>query len=471
MKLKILIVLTSLFLLPQAKASHLLGGYIHSEWVAGNQYNITVYLFADSRSDVLPGQGVLNFGDGTSLQAPFNTDVQEISEGFNLVSLSVLHTYGGNGQYKVSYSEDFYNNGIINFQNANSIPLYISALLTISPVYTNNSSPILQLLNIQKGLKGKTQRINPVASDADNDSLSYHLIVPDQNSASKISNYRYPNDSLFYINYNTGNQDKNAQPEYSISPVTGEIVWDAPGLLGEYAIAYSIVQWRNIGGNWTNIGENQVVLIDKIFDADKEITISNHELICYDDAGEINQQFLIDKIGSSNYTLSVFTDLPGAILNNQVAMSTGILEFPINDSFTLDLTVPDSLELIPYRPYRVILSIATPNETVTSSWAFAIGCQELPDNITPEPIVIDEENACKSLVVYPNPSNQQFINICIPNISESNRILRITDLKGRKLLEQVFSQTSSMLTVDIGALKTGLYIVQIGEMTAKFVVE
>ncbi|GAA5026823.1 hypothetical protein GCM10011506_12820 [Marivirga lumbricoides] len=472
MKWKLILCIFSFLAFHQSKASHLLGGYIHSEWISGNLYEITVYLFVDSKSDVGAASGILSFGDGTSLQAPFNSKTKEISEGFNLVSFVVAHTYSGSGTYTISYSEEFYNNGIINFQNSNSIPLYFSSSLLVSPVSRTNSSPLLKLTTIQRGLKGIIQRTNPVAYDADDDSLSYELIIPEQSNSSPIISYRYPNDSLFYINFSRGNQEKNGKPEYSISPITGEIIWDAPDLLGEYAIAYKIIQWRKLGGDWQNIGENQVILIDKIVDADKEIDISTSDLNCYETASQIDKQLIIENNGSTNDTLRVFTDLPGLVLNNQIAKENEFTEFQVNGPFTLSVRLPDSVAFTSFKPYRVILSISTPYQTVTSSWAFALGCEELPENISPDPIIREEKPNCEEMVIYPNPSNhRQYLQVCLPSISETNSVVRIIDLKGRKLLEQDITQSTSQLTLDVSYLKPGFYFLQVGKMSAKFVVE
>ncbi|MEM6526236.1 MAG: hypothetical protein AAF693_20750 [Bacteroidota bacterium] len=65
------------FLTVPAQASHLLGGYLTYRWVGGNQYEITVILFTDDNSGVEAGDGILDFGDGTSQIGRFEFEIEK----------------------------------------------------------------------------------------------------------------------------------------------------------------------------------------------------------------------------------------------------------------------------------------------------------------------------------------------------------------------------------------------------------
>ncbi len=63
---------------------------------------------------------------------------------------------------------------------------------------------------------------------------------------------------------------EQVQPTFSIDPVTGTITWDAPGAIGEYNIAFHIIEWRFKNGQWVQMGyvrRDMQILVD---DCDNE---------------------------------------------------------------------------------------------------------------------------------------------------------------------------------------------------------
>ena len=86
---------------------------------------------------------------------------------------------------------------------------------------------------------------NPGAFDIDGDSLSYKLVVPKQFKDREVTNYSDPNDPKFYAsNFSNGNENQNGPPVFSIDAITGDLVWDSPGAMGEYNIAFIVEEWR-----------------------------------------------------------------------------------------------------------------------------------------------------------------------------------------------------------------------------------
>jgi hypothetical protein len=41
---------------------------------------------------------------------------------------------------------------------------------------------------------------------------------------------------------------------FTLDPLTGDLIWDAPGLAGQYNVAFRIEEWRKIDGRWRQIG-------------------------------------------------------------------------------------------------------------------------------------------------------------------------------------------------------------------------
>ena len=95
---------------------------------------------------------------------------------------------------------------------------------------------------------GYTYYHNPGAIDPNDDSISFEFVIPKSDLSTDVKNYRYPNDRQFYssagIDYGTGNEDQDGPPTFTIDPVTGTLTWDAPGAVGEYALAIRVIAWK-----------------------------------------------------------------------------------------------------------------------------------------------------------------------------------------------------------------------------------
>ena len=467
-KLKIQLLLLFFVGAHQLMATHLLGGYLSYRLVNRVQCEITVHLLTDTGGGDQAGEGKLDFGDGTAQVGGFDLSIEEKGGGINLVSFTVLHTYVAFGAYEISYVEPNYSMGINNIEQSSNVPFFVAARVEIGPLVQTNQSPVLPLFSHQKGISGVKQRINPAAFDADEDSLSYELIVPGQDQGTRISGYSFPNDAIFYTDFNAGNEAGDGPPVYLIDPVTGEILWDAPELLGDYGIAYKITQWRKAGNVWEDIGESEVVLMDRITDTSAEVSISGPDPQCFEEILGLQEQFIVSVPAGQTLIAQVFSDLEGGLINGTPIDSGEVLSFVLNGSLTLNFTIPTGVVLTPFKPYKVVIVVETAFETFTSSWALAVGCDNLPDGIPPRPIIRDK--TCEALQVYPNPVFRDLVKVCIPNKADRTKNLRIVDMSGKILFQQDVPPTISLLHLDVSALQPGLYMLQAGQWERRFVV-
>ena len=90
-----IIISTLLFLLTQqAFATHLLGGYIsYAQRGNSSTVDITVHLLIDATAWVNGGQGLLEFGDGTSQSGGFDISIEPLKDGVDLYRFTVPHNY------------------------------------------------------------------------------------------------------------------------------------------------------------------------------------------------------------------------------------------------------------------------------------------------------------------------------------------------------------------------------------------
>lgn len=244
-------------------ATHLRAGEITvtRESCTSLNFIITITVYTNTGSEIRFGDGVLDFGDGsTPLRTPTiqNTIRPDLGPNVGIVTFSTTHTYAGPGQYIVSYNEPNRNAGILNMFNSVDTKFYIESKISIDPFIGCDNSPRLLVPPIDKACSGAAFYHNPGAYDPDGDSLSYEFTIPKREKGIEVNNYRDPNVKEFYdrigLNYSIANEDKDGTPTFTINKTTGNIIWDAPGAPGEYNIAFIIKEWRKIAGVWVNMG-------------------------------------------------------------------------------------------------------------------------------------------------------------------------------------------------------------------------
>lgn len=250
----------------QAWATHLRAGEIIVERVNCQSltFRITVTVYTNTGSSVLFGgrigeEDILDFGDTQWELVPEtpNTLRPDLGPNIGTASYTTLHTYSGGGRYVISYREPNRNEGVLNMDNSVNTRFYLETEIIIDPFIGCNNTPSLLIPPIDQACTGVAFFHNPGAFDPDGDSLSYELVVPFSDRNLQVVRYQDPSANsprLFYTDYNTANEEGNGQPYFKIDPVDGTLEWNAPGLQGEYNIAFVIIEWRKIGNEWVKIG-------------------------------------------------------------------------------------------------------------------------------------------------------------------------------------------------------------------------
>lgn len=219
-------------------------------------FEVKIQMFTDTGSPIRFGDGELRFGDGSPVfiteEIP-NTTFPGLPE-VGFVNFTTRHTFPGPGRYTISYLEANRNEGVLNIANSVNTTFYIETQIIIDPFLGCSNTPVLLVPPVDKACTGVAFFHNPGAFDPDGDSLSYEFVVPKRAKDSNVSGYLDPNHQSFYLNFGTGNEAGTGSPTFTINPVTGTITWDAPGKVGEYNIAFKIIEWREINGTWVQQG-------------------------------------------------------------------------------------------------------------------------------------------------------------------------------------------------------------------------
>lgn len=248
----------------QSYATHIRAGEITAVRTGPLTYIFTITLYTDDCVVCAESPSVvLDFGDGTvSTEIPWNPGFPiNISPETQLNIYQVEHTFPSPGQFRVFMVEENRNADVVNVNNRNSvtIPFSVSTTILIDPSLGLNSTPVLTVDPIDLACVGQRFTHNPGAFDADDDSLSFRILVPQQSGFDDVPNYQEPNDTTFGIGTE---EDSLAIPDFTIDPVSGDLVWDAPALQGEYNIAFAIDEWRNGVLIGTVVRDMQVIVQD-----------------------------------------------------------------------------------------------------------------------------------------------------------------------------------------------------------------
>jgi hypothetical protein len=243
-------------------ATHLRAGEITVERVSCNSltFRITVTVFTNTiNTSVLFGgeDDWLDFGDGSRprlVPETPNTLRPDLGEGIATASYTIEYTYPGFGEYTISYSEPNRNEGVVNMDISVNTRFYIETKIVVDPFFGCNNTPKLLVPPIDRACTGATWFHNPGAYDPDGDSISYELVIPFRAEDQTVINYKDPSDPKFYTNYDIGNEAATGKPSFSINAADGTLTWDAPGMAGEYNIAFIVKEWRQIDGKWYSNG-------------------------------------------------------------------------------------------------------------------------------------------------------------------------------------------------------------------------
>lgn len=153
------------------------------------------------------------------------------------------HTYPGPGVYRIVVQDPNRNANIENIPGSVDVPFCITSLLVIDPQTGHNSSPQLLAPAVENACINQRWEHNPGAFDLDGDSLTYDLIPCAGFDCLPIPNFLQPNEV------------EGAGGDFYVEPTTGTVVWEVPGMAGEYNLALRIREWRDVGGQWIMVGE------------------------------------------------------------------------------------------------------------------------------------------------------------------------------------------------------------------------
>ncbi len=278
-------------------------------------FEITFTGYRDTGSNIIFGDGFMNFGDGSD-QLLISSDLfssTNVGNGIEKNVVTITHTFSAQGLYTISYRELNRNAGTLNIDNSVETPFYTESQIVIDGFIGCNQSPQLLISPVDEGCTQVAFFHNPGAFDPDGDSLSYEFTIPKQDRGVQVINYRDPNSNeagLYPNGYNTANENGNGPPTFTINAATGDVIWDAPGAEGQYNIAFKIIEWRNIAGEWLEIGyvvRDMQILIEDCDNERPELDIP--EDICVEAGTFIDESIIGTDPDNDQVKIEAFSQL------------------------------------------------------------------------------------------------------------------------------------------------------------------
>lgn len=273
---KLIFVLFIFYQATDVLATHIRAGEITARRIGctGRTYEFIITAYRDTGSDILFGNGVLSYGDGQTLSLNPDSFFRKelIDDEVELVQFRQEHTYESNGIYIVSYNEDFRNVGIANISNSGSVAFYVETIIRLDPALGCNDSPIFLIPPVDKAAIGVAFFHNPGAFDINpGDSISFRFVIPKSRTGVNVPGYRSPEIA-------SGGQDSQqiGPATFTLDQLTGDIIWDAPALKGEFNIAFIAEEWRKINGEWVFLGSitrDMQIIVDETDNDPPEIII------------------------------------------------------------------------------------------------------------------------------------------------------------------------------------------------------
>ncbi len=197
------------------------------------------------------------------------------------------YTFPAPGNFTISTSIEFRNGQIKNLpQPSDAIDFYIRSTLVINASLGLNRTPVLLNPPIDLAAVGQRYVHNPGAFDADGDSLAYRLIEPQKSKTAGVGQNVQGYVDLNLVQPRGTIENGTTPSSLTLDPVTGDLVWDAPGSPGFYNVAFVVEEWRNGVLIGEVVRDMQIIVIDSPNDRPKLVALPD---ICVE-AGTLVQQ-------------------------------------------------------------------------------------------------------------------------------------------------------------------------------------
>ncbi|MEM7107184.1 MAG: hypothetical protein AAF519_03075 [Bacteroidota bacterium] len=430
-------------------ATHLRAGYISYRQIQGSKFEITITAYTDTASDVLFGEGVLDFGDGSdpfvlptvaaNLQvfflengSVFTESINELNRsGVGISRLSIIHDFQTDGLIELSYTEPNRNENIINIESSVNVTFSLKTTFFLNTDNMDISAPKLLFDPVLEANLGVDFFQSLSAFDDNDYKLRYDLVTPMANVSQSVPGYYVP-------------------AGVELNPLNGLFTWLAADQrnLGEYTFAVEVKQFKQtVEDGFSQVGS---MLIDfQVFLQESEGSIIVSE----------------DSKFNENRALQILSGIPETInfrfsandmqidinaLSELEQFGTEVFDYEISSNdgnFDLAIFIRSREDIVRENPYVVGVSVRVPSTGIEQQYVFLVYTMSIEDNLI---LALPEQYFHQ--LPYPNPTKG-----ILKSVDFINQIIQITALDG-SLISEYYSQVDQLVLYD---LKSGGYILSI----------
>jgi hypothetical protein len=231
------IILLLLLVTPLCYATHIKGGEISASYVSAQTYTIKVRLYLDAQtsSEVTQFKVEVCFGDGSTKE--FIRTAVDVVPGSPKVIYSDYvgtHTYPSTGNYQVSVSIANRTSGLINLPNSDQSAFF---LWTVINTDLANNTPVMPPPLFEAGVR-QLFSIDLKPSVPDQDSITVKVARLSKASPGTCGvrmldhTYLFPNEI-------------SSSGVFKVDASKKKLIWQAPEVVGNYAYAMVVSEWRD----------------------------------------------------------------------------------------------------------------------------------------------------------------------------------------------------------------------------------
>ncbi len=430
-----------------ARAGEVCIEYLGNKTIKAKIFTYTKIVGANPGAD--KDQVSLNWGDGTNslftrVNGPINMNGFPNGEdiGNNIkknIYEGTSHPYSGNAPfYVVSFADSLRNGNIININSGSSdgVVFYIEDTLFSSVFSLQNHSPVLLYPPIDFANVGYVFSHNPVAFDAEGDSLSFEILPPKQALGTDVPAYQYPNQLM-----------PGANNVFSVNSLTGHLTWTVPQMSGIFNVAVQMREFRNGVLLSTMVRDYQIIVgKDSIYPPESngfsmDTTIQSGQSL------QLTYHTSV-KDTAANLTLSCFGG-PLQFLDSAAIFSTNKIRADSIDGFFSWTPSRNQFSKIQYYYFAVqsLYSTSSSLYPLTTLKSFRVRVVD--------PLFNGVEDAEEiQMGLYPNPATD-FIDVLFPD--NTQRAIVVKDILGSTVFQA--NTSNSTFQINTTQLSSGQYFI------------
>jgi gliding motility-associated-like protein len=313
----IVLIFSSLFV-QKSYATHLRAGEITAKRISATSltYEITVTTYhdevggrmaSDSQNEIKLCIKPFGLGAGTVIVVKRSSRTR-INNATSKNVFIATYVFPSPGRFVINCGIRNRNENVININNSKETAFYLETIIDINAALGLNRTPVLLNAPLDSARTGQKFCHNPAAFDADGDSLAYRMSIPKQGEEGTCVSQNTPyKDPALGLDPNAKNETQNAPATLTINPLTGDLCWDAPAVIGQYNVAFIIEEWRDGVKIGEIVRDMQIIVVEGAIN--KRPLLDPIKDVCIEAGQLMNQTIKATDPDGNKILISIFSGI------------------------------------------------------------------------------------------------------------------------------------------------------------------